>query len=132
MPIDGRTIPDDASIECDLCIVGGGAAGISMAREFADGPLRVILLESGGLEYDEATQELYDGRIAGNPIAELEVGRLRYFGGSSNHWHGYCRPFDPIDFEPRPWIPHSGWPFGPDELTPFYQRAAAWRIRLHA
>jgi choline dehydrogenase-like flavoprotein len=123
MPIDGRTVPNDTSIACDLCIVGAGPAGISMAREFAEGSHRVILLESGGLDFDEATQDLYAGRIAGNPIAELEVARLRYFGGSSNHWHGYCRPFDPIDFEPRPWIPDSGWPFGPDELTPFYQRA---------
>ena len=49
MPIDGRTVPNDTSIECDLCIVGAGAAGISMAREFAAGSHRVILLESGGL-----------------------------------------------------------------------------------
>ncbi|MEM7503653.1 MAG: GMC family oxidoreductase [Pseudomonadota bacterium] len=123
MPIDGRTIPTDTSIECDLCIVGAGVAGITIAREFADQEAQVILLESGGLEYDEATQELYDGEVAGNPIAELEIARLRYFGGSSNHWHGYSRPFDPIDFEKRTWIPHSGWPFGYDELAPFYGRA---------
>lgn len=123
MLIDARTVPDGTTVDCDVCIVGAGIAGISMAREFVDGPFHVVVLESGGLDYDEATQDLYRGRAAGNPIAELDIGRLRFFGGSSNHWHGYCRPFDPIDFEVRAWIPDSGWPLGLGELAPFYRRA---------
>jgi choline dehydrogenase-like flavoprotein len=49
---------------------------------------------------------------------------LRWFGGSSNHWGGYCRPLDPIDFEERDWVPHSGWPFGIEELAPYYPPAS--------
>src|SRR5262249_20625803 len=49
--------------------------------------------------------------------------RLRYFGGTTNHWAGFCRPFDDEDFHEREWIPHSGWPFTKRELEPYYKRA---------
>ena len=51
--------------------------------------------------------------------------RLRYLGGTSNHWDGNCRPLDPIDFEIRPNIPHSGWPLSRGDLVPYYKRAEA-------
>jgi choline dehydrogenase-like flavoprotein len=45
------------------------------------------------------------------------------FGGSTNHWMGWCRPLESIDFERREWLPHSGWPFDKSHLDPFYDRA---------
>jgi choline dehydrogenase-like flavoprotein len=122
--LDARQIEEGASLEYDVCIIGAGAAGITLAREFIGQPFRVCLLESGGLEFDESTQSLYKGESVGLPYA-LETERLRYFGGTTNHWGGYCRPFDHIDFEVRDWIPHSGWPFGKPHLVPFYERAQA-------
>ena len=53
----------------------------------------------------------------------LKSSRLRFFGGTTNHWGGYCRPLDPLDFEVRPWVAESGWPFGREELDPYYRRA---------
>jgi choline dehydrogenase-like flavoprotein len=53
------------------------------------------------------------------------VARLRYFGGSTNHWEGWCRPLDEIDFETREYIAYSGWPFDKSHLDPFYERAQA-------
>jgi choline dehydrogenase-like flavoprotein len=50
--------------------------------------------------------------------------RLRYFGGTTNHWAGFCMPFKPEDFEAQPWLPHSGWPIDLDEMQPYIQRAA--------
>ena len=122
MFIDARTLTENTIIETEVCIVGAGAAGITLAREFIGQPFRVCLLESGGLEFDEDTQSLYEGENVGLPYA-LGAERLRYFGGTTNHWGGYCRPLDEIDFEPRDWIPHSGWPFGKSHLVPFYERA---------
>lgn len=119
---DARQLPDGTELQADLCIVGGGAVGITLARELAGGPLKVVLLESGGLDFDPDTQALYAGEVVGNPGADPEYARLRYLGGSSNHWMGYCRPLDPIDFAARPWIPWSGWPIGPTDLEPFYPR----------
>ncbi|MFZ1988261.1 MAG: GMC family oxidoreductase, partial [Alphaproteobacteria bacterium] len=56
---------------------------------------------------------------------DTESCRLRYFGGSTNHWGGHCVPLQPIDFETRDWIPESGWPVSFDELKPYYERAHA-------
>ena len=123
MLLDARSLPQDAVIEADICIVGAGAAGIAMARELIGQPLQVVLLESGGLDFDPDVQALYAGEVAGAPSAALDELRLRYFGGTSNHWMGYCRPFDPLDFAARPWVPSSGWPIGPAELAPWYAKA---------
>lgn len=124
MLIDARTVPANTLIETDVCIVGAGAAGITLAKEFVGKPFRVCLLESGGFELDEKTQDLYSGESVGLPLP-LNVMRLRYFGGSTNHWGNYCSPLDDIDFEAREWVPHSGWPFKKSHLNPFYQRAQA-------
>jgi choline dehydrogenase-like flavoprotein len=121
--LDARSLPQDTVIETDVCIVGAGAAGIAMARELAGQPVRVVLLESGGVDFDPDVQALYRGETVGAPSAALDESRLRYLGGTSNHWMGYCRPLDPEDLGPRPWVPLSGWPIGPDELAPWYARA---------
>jgi choline dehydrogenase-like flavoprotein len=123
MLIDARTLPEDTLVEHDICIIGGGAAGITMAREFIDQPYQVCLLESGGLDFDEVTQSLYTGDNIGLPYYPLNEARGRYFGGSTNLWGGWSRPFDDIDFEYRPWMPYSGWPFTKAELDPYYKRA---------
>ncbi|ADE16269.1 GMC oxidoreductase [Nitrosococcus halophilus Nc 4] len=123
MLIDARSVPRDHLVETDICIVGAGAAGITLARELRSQPFRVCLLESGGLEFDAQTQALYEGENIGQSYYPLASTRLRYFGGSTNHWVGACRPLDPMDFEKRSWVPYSGWPFGREELDSYYQRA---------
>jgi len=123
MHIDARTLPNGSVLEADLCIVGAGAAGISMALEWIGSPRKVLLLEGGGLEYEPAMQDLYRGEIVGLPYYPLQAARLHYFGGTTGHWAGFCSTLDPIDFEQREWVPHSGWPVRREELDPFYARA---------
>jgi choline dehydrogenase-like flavoprotein len=123
MFVDARVLGDDTLIEADICIVGAGAAGITLARDLADGKRRVVLFESGGFDFDEETQELYDGPSVGQAFTPLVADRLRYLGGTTNHWSGSCHPFDPGDFAQRPYIRDSGWPFGRETLDPFYRRA---------
>ncbi|MGH7564021.1 MAG: FAD-dependent oxidoreductase, partial [Gemmatimonadota bacterium] len=123
MLIDARELPDATEIDSDVCIVGAGAAGITIARELAGTPLRVCLLESGGLEFDPEIQALYSGENVGFPYYDADKFRLRFFGGTTNHWQGVCRPLDPIDFEARDWVPGSGWPIGRADLEPYYARA---------
>lgn len=125
MFIDTRTLPKNTTISADVCIVGAGAAGITLARELAGQQFEVCLLESGGLQLDIETQLLYRGTSVGFPYLPMEATRLRYFGGTTNHWGGASRPLDPIDFQARDWVPYSGWPFDQDHLLPFYQRAHA-------
>src|SRR3954468_4916258 len=116
MLIDAAALPDGTTLEADVCIIGAGAAGIAMARALAPANLRVIVLESGGYDYDERAKDLNAGRSVGRPYLPLDVCRWRCLGGTTNHWGGWCLPQEPIDFE-------RGWPFGRAELDPFYSRA---------
>lgn len=115
-------------IVADLCIVGGGPAGISIARALDGRGVRVCLLESGGHDIDPRVQRQSRGESDGYPIHLLHRSRVRAFGGTLRHprlrdggWA--ARPLDPIDFEARPGIPHSGWPFDHQHMIPYYARA---------
>jgi choline dehydrogenase-like flavoprotein len=121
---DAREVPTDTILEADLCVIGAGAAGITLAREFMGMRLRVLVLESGDFEYDADTQALYYGPVTGLPYFPLAAARLRYFGGTTNHWGGVCRPFDEIDFEARDGIPYTGWPIRLSDVEPYYAPAA--------
>ncbi len=123
MHTDTRTLPDNTLIEGDLCIIGAGAAGISMALDWLGRPEKVVLLEGGGFEYEEAIQDSYDGPGSGQKYYPLKASRLHYFGGTTGHWAGMCSPFDAIDFRARPWVPHSGWPIDKSALDPYYKKA---------
>ena len=75
------------------------------------------------MSFAAPTQALYQGSETGVSYIPLESGRLRYLGGSTNHWGGWCRPLDAIDFESRESVPHSGWPFARKEIEPYFARA---------
>jgi choline dehydrogenase-like flavoprotein len=82
-----------------------------------------IVLESGGFKPDSATRDLYRGDSVGLPYLFADGCRSRFLGGSSNCWGGWCRPLQAHDMAVRPWVPESGWPFGIEELLPYYERA---------
>ena len=125
MIIDSRRIASASRLETDICIVGAGAAGITMAQKFHDKSLRVALLESGGWTYEQPTQSLYRGENVGLNYLPLDATRLRYFGGTTNHWEGQSVRLDAIDFANRDWVPNSGWPISLDHLNPYYPEAEA-------
>ncbi len=111
-------------LEADICIAGGGAAGITLARELRGSGAEVLLLEAGPESRDEDHQTLYEGETSGEAEAsQLKNSRLRAFGGTTGHWSGWCQALEPIDFESRDWIPRSGWPLDRETLDPFYRRA---------
>lgn len=113
-----------AVLDTDLCIVGAGAAGMTLAMELADAPMRILMLESGGMDIDGPTQGLYRGANTGLPYFDLTACRLRYLGGTTNHWGGYCRPNDPIDYQGRPDLGVPAWPVTAADLAPHITRAA--------
>ncbi|MCZ6888163.1 MAG: GMC family oxidoreductase [Gammaproteobacteria bacterium] len=124
MLVDHTQFKGDAT-RYDLCIIGAGACGITIAREFNGRNAKVALVESGAFEPSTVVHELYDGETSGVREGYLMQTRLRLFGGTTNHWGGLCRPFDELDFKQRDWISHSvAWPFTRRELEPFYERAA--------
>jgi len=123
--IDARTLPSGTVLEPDLAIIGGGPAGISLALALASTKLNILLLESGGQNFDPADQKMYAGSQSGPSYIALDAGRLRFLGGGTNHWGGWCRPMDEVDFEAKAWLPYSGWPFPRKALEPYYSRAQA-------
>jgi choline dehydrogenase-like flavoprotein len=125
MLIDGRTVSTHQVIGTDVCIIGAGAAGISLARALRGQQVRVVLLESGTTWPRPRTQALYRGRNVGRDYFALDGCRVRTFGGSTQRWDGWCRALDADDFADRSWIAESGWPFGRDELEKYYPDARA-------
>jgi choline dehydrogenase-like flavoprotein len=120
----------DTAREADVCIVGAGAAGLTLATELEGSGARVLLLESGGRAFDARTQNLYRSRVVSLPHAGIHELRYRVFGGSTTRWAGQALPLADIDFSRREWVGESGWPIEPTQLAPFYERASkAMQIR---
>ncbi len=108
----------------DVCICGAGPAGITLALALAAKGRRVALMEAGGVDVTTESQDLYQGRSVGLPYYPLDACRLRYLGGSSNHWGGFTRPLDARDFEPLPQHPLNAWPIRKTDLEPYAERTA--------
>jgi choline dehydrogenase-like flavoprotein len=116
-----RAGPED--FIADICIVGAGPAGISIARSFIGSSRSVCLVESGGLSGEDESQQLYQGTSIGSPQLDPALSRMRAFGGSCNVWGGGCIPLSRLDLRTRDWVPYSGWPISYDEIEPHYRRA---------
>ena len=125
MLVDLRKHTTAAIFDCDVAIVGAGAAGLTLARHLAGRGREIVVVESGGLDFDEATQGLADGPNLGDAYYPLVHARLRFFGGTTNVWGGRCARLEAIDFAQRDWVPLSGWPIALDEIERWYAAAAS-------
>ncbi len=110
----------------DVCICGAGPAGITAARALAKQGKKVALFEGGALEYSEISQDLYDGKSVGLQYWDLvRSARLRFFGGTSNHWAGRCAVFDQVDFEQRDYLGLPGWPITRNDVLQYIDSACS-------
>jgi choline dehydrogenase-like flavoprotein len=107
--------PRVIGIQYDVCICGTGPAGITTARRLAARGKKVVLLEAGGLTYSDESQSHYNGKNVGRTYW-LETSRLRYLGGSSNHWAGLCVIQEPITFEAQHDAELPGWPISYEQV----------------
>ena len=131
MQINTREFTNGQTINADICIIGAGPAGTTLAREFLETNIKVALLESGGTSSDPRTQSLSHGKLSGELYEPMEDTHLRQLGGTANHWiikmsdgqFGYrFTPLYEIDFEKRDSLPYSGWPITRASLNPYYAR----------
>ncbi|NKI34126.1 GMC family oxidoreductase [Wenzhouxiangella sp. XN79A] len=122
MILDARNSAVELNRRTPILIIGGGVAGITLARKLAR-HTRVTVLEAGGFEPEADVQSIYEGEAVGLPYS-LTATRLRFLGGTSNHWGGWCGRFDDLDFRVRDWVPHSGWPIESSDIAPYYAEAA--------
>ncbi|MFO1067383.1 MAG: GMC family oxidoreductase [Geminicoccaceae bacterium] len=125
MILDMRSQPSGQRLEYDLCLIGAGAAGLTIANALRDSGLRICVLEGGGLEIDAESQALYEGANIGLPYFPLDVCRLRYFGGTTGHWAGICRPVLGDEMGGVAWLERDAWPIRPGDLEPYQTQAAA-------
>jgi choline dehydrogenase-like flavoprotein len=124
MIVNADNIPSGEMLSCDVCVVGAGAAGITVALELARSGVKVILVEAGGRKWNARCQDSYKGTVLNPDMhAPLDAYRHRRLGGTSTVWGGCCLPYDNIDFEYRDYVPHSGWPITAKDLEPYYRRA---------
>jgi choline dehydrogenase-like flavoprotein len=114
---------DGTSFEADVCIIGAGAAGITIAREFLGTGHKVVLLEGGGFDLEADSQKLFESEVVGLPHASVHDGRVRVLGGTTTLWGGQALRFEDFQFKDRSWVPYSGWPISREALDPYYARA---------
>lgn len=107
MFIDSTAVPKNSTVSTDICIVGSGAAGLSLALEFLSTEYQVCILDS-----DSAA--LNDLEAMGLPVSNES--RVRGFGGTTKTWLGIWKPLGPADFE--------SWPVSFSKLASYYERAA--------
>jgi choline dehydrogenase-like flavoprotein len=126
--IDLATTSESTTVSADICIVGGGPAGITLAAELAKQGLQVLIIESGHLDREDAFTAGLNNveNIGEDRILDQSKLRNRIFGGSSHSWSGRCTTFDDMDYDRRSWVAASGWPITKHDVSPFIDRAAAY------
>ncbi len=120
----GKSELDFPQDKYDVAVAGSGPAGISLALRLAEAGKKVALLEAGGLQFTPQSQAVYQTAEGTDPY--FSATRLRFFGGTSNHWAGRCREPEPVDFEERPEAyEESGWPISFAEIKKYLAPAKA-------
>ena len=129
----------------DVCVIGSGAGGGSLAKELAEAGAKVVLVEAGRLptpqdfyghqwpyEFPKHVKptyapftppELREG-VRYEDSDSIYFNRIRVVGGQTNYWNAVSLRFAARDF--REWSlagVEEDWPITYQELAPFYSRA---------
>jgi choline dehydrogenase-like flavoprotein len=118
----------------DVIVVGSGAGGAATAYRLIKTGRRVLLLEKGGfLPRDRSTldvkQVFKSGRFKNQEHwvdganKEFVPGEFYNVGGKTKWYGAALLRFAPHEFEADPGYPALAWPFGYDELAPYYDEA---------
>ena len=109
-----QKLDNDSLNHFPVVIFGSGPSGITTALELEKKNIKCLLVEAGGEEYSETSQEFYKGRIIGDQLSGLSISRLRQLGGTSGHWGGMSKPMEEYNFEL--------WPLKYNDLKPYSKK----------
>ena len=108
----------------DFIIIGSGPAGITIAKKLESNGKFVALIEGGGLEETDVSRKIYKGTVKGDKYFDLRDCRLRYLGGTSNHWSGMSRNFEDIDFKRGYLGEEYKWPISLEDIKKYQKEAS--------
>jgi choline dehydrogenase-like flavoprotein len=123
--LDFDNMESGVRLEADICVIGAGVAGLTLAHEFRNDNRKILVIESGGRRDEAATQRLYESDVVGMAHDGIHNGRFRVFGGSSTRWGAQLMTYQSIDFGRRAHVPDSGWPLAYEDVAAYYDRAQA-------
>ena len=132
-------MPDNERL-IDVCVVGGGPAGLAVAEALIGSRRRVCVVEAGaaagdpqmGVDVELLAENPYPGAKMGSSRASMVGGtaglwsfRLAGSGDDAEAAEAGCRyvPLDPLDLVERADIGTPGWPLTRAALDPWYQAA---------
>jgi choline dehydrogenase-like flavoprotein len=122
MLIDFNSAVNTLPKHADFCVVGSGPAGMTVALELKRQGRSVLLLEGGGLEWSQESQEIYKGELIGDHYVPLDLARARLLGGTSNHWGGWSYPLTEYVFKRKSGFEDAVWPIEKKDLDPFVEQ----------
>jgi choline dehydrogenase-like flavoprotein len=115
----------DATSVCDVVVIGAGPAGIALSLKTAAAGLSTVLVESGGHAREDFSQTLADTpHYDPSRHAPMTDATRRQVGGASVIWGGRIVPYDPVDFDPRPYVAWSEWPVTYDAVRGYFSEAS--------
>ena len=123
MFVEAKDFPPGHVERAQVCVFGSGPAGMTVARSLEAKGLDVIMVEAGGFDFEDESQAFYRGTVIGDRYFDLSEARLRMFGGTSNHWGGWCIPLSPQDFGTHPGFDNAAWPITHEDLAPYIPEA---------
>ena len=118
----------------DVIVVGSGAGGASTAYRLVNAGKRVLLIEKGPFLPRNAStldvkQVFVDGVFKNHVVwldskgQDFVPGEFYNVGGKTKWYGAALFRFRPVEFEADPDYGLLGWPFGYDELKPYYDEA---------
>ena len=109
----------------DLCVIGSGPAGLTVARAAAERGLGIVIVEAGPRNAEVRT-EPYSIEFPRRTYMGATLGRAFGLGGTSVLWGGQLLPMRREEMATRPGAPGPGWPILLEELTPHYDTLLNW------
>lgn len=104
----------------DSIIVGAGAVGLVAAQKLASLGQRVALVELG----QDSTRPVLSGdsvEFTASEHAGATRGWGAGLGGTTRLWGGQLWAWEAYEFEARPHVETTAWPYGRSDLEPAYQ-----------
>ena len=112
--------------ESEVCIVGGGTAGVYLSQALHQKNVNVILIELGGNSAVEADIAFDKPQFTATEYRGALQGRVAGLGGTSSKWGGQMISLSDSDFLRKDKLKDTtAWPIGKADLRFYYEKVLA-------